>query len=175
MLVFGLVLLAGELGLDILLGGFLAGMIVRAALRGRELEQFESKLTAVGFGFLIPFFFVSSGIDFHLSALGSAEAIGKLFLFLALFLVVRGLPALLLYRSRDGTPRPLRARLLQRHRAAAGRRDHDGRRRPRRDAQRDRRRARRRGDALDADLPVRRHGAAAAAIRPKTGGSLIDA
>jgi Kef-type K+ transport system membrane component KefB len=98
-LVFGLVAVAGQLGLDILLGGFVAGMIVRAALRGRELAVFESKLTAVGFGFLIPFFFVESGITFDLTALGSAEAIGKLLLFLALFLVVRGTPALLLYRK----------------------------------------------------------------------------
>jgi Kef-type K+ transport system membrane component KefB len=98
-LVFGLVLLAGDLGLDVLLGGFVAGMIVRAALRGREITSFESKLTAVGFGFLIPFFFVESGINFDLDALGSAEAIAKLALFLALFLVVRGLPALLLYRQ----------------------------------------------------------------------------
>jgi len=98
-LVFGLVLLASELGLDILLGGFVAGMIVRAALRGRELAQFESKLTAVGFGFLIPFFFVESGIEFNLDALGSADAVGKLLLFLALFLVVRGAPAIVLYRG----------------------------------------------------------------------------
>ena len=98
-LVFGLVGLAAELGLDILLGGFVAGMIVRAALRGRELATFESKLTAVGFGFLIPFFFVDSGINFDLAALGSAEAIAKLALFLVLFLVVRGVPALLLYRG----------------------------------------------------------------------------
>ena len=99
MLVFGLVLLAAELGLELLLGGFVAGMIVRAALRGRELEAFESKLTAVGFGFLIPFFFVESGLNFDLEALGSAEAIAKLFLFFGLFLVVRGVPALLLYRG----------------------------------------------------------------------------
>ena len=98
-LVFGLVLLAAELGLELLLGGFVAGMIVRAALRGRELEAFESKLTAVGFGFLIPFFFVESGLNFDLEALGSAEAIAKLFLFFGLFLVVRGVPALLLYRG----------------------------------------------------------------------------
>jgi Kef-type K+ transport system membrane component KefB len=99
LLIFGLVLLAGELGLDILLGGFVAGMITRAALRGRELTAFESKLNAVGFGFLIPFFFVTSGIDFNLDALGSASALGKLMLFFGLFLVVRGVPALLLYRG----------------------------------------------------------------------------
>ena len=99
-LVFGLVLLAGQLGLDILLGGFVAGMIVRVALKGHELSVFESKLTAVGFGFFIPFFFITSGIEFDLAALGSVEAIAKLMMFFVLFLVVRGTPALLLYRER---------------------------------------------------------------------------
>ena len=99
LLVFGLVLLAGKLGLDVLLGGFVAGMITRAALKGHELAVFESKLTAVGFGFFVPFFFVTSGIAFDLAALGSLGAILKLFLFLALFLVVRGAPAMLLYRG----------------------------------------------------------------------------
>lgn len=98
-LVFGLVALAGELGLDILLGGFVAGMITRLALKGQEVKVFESKLTAVGFGFFVPFFFVTSGIAFDLAALGSAEAIAKLFMFFGLFLVVRGAPALLLYRG----------------------------------------------------------------------------
>ncbi len=101
-LVFGLVLLAGKLGLDILLGGFVAGMIVRAALKGREVSVFESKLTAVGFGFFVPFFFIASGIEFDLAALGSAEAIAKLLMFFGLFLVVRGAPAMLLYRSALG-------------------------------------------------------------------------
>jgi Kef-type K+ transport system membrane component KefB len=98
-LVFGLVFLASKLGLDLLLGGFVAGMIVRLALQGHELQVFESKLTAVGFGFFVPFFFVTSGIQFDLAALGSIGAIGKLVLFFALFLVVRGAPALLLYRG----------------------------------------------------------------------------
>jgi Kef-type K+ transport system membrane component KefB len=98
LLVFGLLALASDLGLDILLGGFVAGMIIRAALRGRELAAFESKLTAVGFGFLIPFFFIESGITFDLDALASTTALMKMFLFLGLFLVVRGVPALMLYR-----------------------------------------------------------------------------
>ncbi len=102
-LIFGLVLLAGKLGLDVLLGGFVAGMIVRLALKGHELQIFESKLTAVGFGFFVPFFFVTSGMNFDVEALGSAEALLKLGLFTVLFLVIRGAPALLLYR---GTLRP---------------------------------------------------------------------
>ncbi|HET7590088.1 MAG TPA: cation:proton antiporter [Solirubrobacterales bacterium] len=99
LLIFGLVLLAGKLGLDILLGGFVAGLIVRLALKGHELSVFESKLTAIGFGFFVPFFFVTSGIAFDLAALGSAAALLKLGLFFVLFMVVRGLPALLLYRG----------------------------------------------------------------------------
>jgi Kef-type K+ transport system membrane component KefB len=98
-LVFGLVFLASKLGLDLLLGGFVAGMIVRLALQGHELQVFESKLTAVGFGFFVPFFFVVSGIEFDLAALGSIGAIAKLVMFFVLFLVVRGTPALLLYRG----------------------------------------------------------------------------
>lgn len=98
-LVFGLVLLAGKLGLDILLGGFVAGLITRMALKGHELHVFESKLTAVGFGFFVPFFFVVSGISFDLAALGSVTAVLKLFMFFGLFLLVRGLPAMLLYRG----------------------------------------------------------------------------
>ena len=98
-LVFGLVLLAGKLGLDVLIGGFVAGMIVRLALKGHELQVFESKLTAVGFGFFVPFFFITSGIEFDLAALGSLEAIAKLAMFFCLFLVVRGAPAMLLYRG----------------------------------------------------------------------------
>ena len=102
-LIFGLVALATELGLDLLLGGFVAGIIVRATLRGREVAIFDSKVTAVGYGLLIPFFFVTSGMQFDLDALlSSADALLDLPLFLALFLVVRGVPALLLYRSELG-------------------------------------------------------------------------
>ena len=99
-LVFALVALATDLGLDLLLGGFAAGIIVRLALRDREVSIFESKLTAIGYGFLIPFFFILSGMKFNLDALtSSASGALKLPLFLALFLVVRGVPALLLYRN----------------------------------------------------------------------------
>jgi Kef-type K+ transport system membrane component KefB len=99
-LVFGLVALAAELGLDLLLGGFVAGIITRVALRGREVGVLESKLTAVGYGLLIPFFFITSGMEFDLSALtSSASGMLKVPLFLALFLLVRGTPALLLYRG----------------------------------------------------------------------------
>jgi Kef-type K+ transport system membrane component KefB len=99
-LIFGLVALAAELGLDLLLGGFMAGLIARQALNGQEVEVLESKLTAVGYGLLIPFFFITSGMNFDIDSLfESTSAVLKLPLFLGLFLLVRGVPAMLLYRK----------------------------------------------------------------------------
>jgi Kef-type K+ transport system membrane component KefB len=99
-LVFSLVLIANDLGLDLLLGGFAAGLITREILRGHEVAVFDSKLTAVAFGFFIPFFFVVSGMGIAINALfESPSGVAKLFIFLGLFLVVRGAPAMLLYRK----------------------------------------------------------------------------
>ncbi len=99
-LVFALAFLAESLGLDLLLGGFVAGVITRLALRGQEVRVLESKLSAVGYGFLIPFFFVVSGINFDLEALlESPRHLLSIPVFLAAFLIVRGVPAALLYRK----------------------------------------------------------------------------
>ena len=99
-LVFALALLANKLGLDLLLGGFAAGLITRQVLQRSEIEAFDSKLNAVAFGFFVPFFFVVSGMRLDVDALfASPSGVGKLVLFFVLFLVVRGMPALLLYRG----------------------------------------------------------------------------
>jgi Kef-type K+ transport system membrane component KefB len=99
-LVFALATLATDLGLDLLLGGFVAGIITRLALSGREVDVLESKLSAVGYGFLIPFFFVVSGVEFELESLVNDPAeLVKVPIFLAAFLVVRGVPAMALYRG----------------------------------------------------------------------------
>jgi Kef-type K+ transport system membrane component KefB len=100
LLVIALVALAYKFGLDLLLGGFMAGLIFRQAVASRDVEGLESKLTAVGYGFLIPFFFVVSGMNFDLDALlGSATALVELPLFTLLFLVIRGGPVMWLYRD----------------------------------------------------------------------------
>jgi Kef-type K+ transport system membrane component KefB len=98
-LVFALALLAFELGLDLLLGGFAAGLITRQVLGRRELPGFDSKLSAVAFGVFVPFFFVVSGMKVDVAALvESGSGVVKMAVFFALFLVVRGTPAVLLYR-----------------------------------------------------------------------------
>ncbi len=99
-LVFALALLASELGLDLLLGGFAAGLITRQMLADTEMPGFDSKLTAVAFGVFVPFFFIASGMKLDVSALvESGSGVLKMFTFLALFLIVRGIPALVLYRG----------------------------------------------------------------------------
>jgi len=99
-LVFALALVASHLGLDLLLGGFAAGLITRQVLATREIPAFDSKLTAVAFGVFIPFFFVVSGMRLDVDALfASPSGVAKLAIFFLLFLVVRGTPALLLYRG----------------------------------------------------------------------------
>jgi Kef-type K+ transport system membrane component KefB len=99
-LVFALALLAYRLGLDLLLGGFAAGMITRQLLKERELPAFDSKLIAIGFGVFVPFFFIVSGMKLDVTVLFSSPGgIEKLALFFVLFLVVRGTPAMLLYRT----------------------------------------------------------------------------
>jgi Kef-type K+ transport system membrane component KefB len=98
-LVFALALLALELGLDLLLGGFAAGIITREVLRTREIPAFDSKLTAIAFGVFVPFFFVVSGMRLDVASLvASVSGVVKMVAFFVLFLVVRGTPALLLYR-----------------------------------------------------------------------------
>ena len=93
-------LAAAELGLDVLLGAFVAGlvyrMVVTAGAHEEEMEQVETKLEALCLGYLIPIFFVVTGINFDLEALiSSPSALAKLPLFLGLLLLVRGVAALL--------------------------------------------------------------------------------
>lgn len=111
MLLLGaLVVLADVLDLDILLGAFAAGSLVGLVSRGPDAEVFRQKLDALGFGFLIPIFFVTSGANLDLHALvASPDALARVPLFLAAFLVVRGAPVLLYRRDLGARERALLA------------------------------------------------------------------
>ena len=96
LLCVALVWAAGEFGLDVLLGAFAAGMVARLFLVGHDQRpEVQHRVEALGFGFFIPLFFVVSGTRFDIDALLHVGAMAKVPLFLALFLVVRGAPALL--------------------------------------------------------------------------------
>src|SRR4051812_21479124 len=111
----GFAALAHELGLEVILGTFIAGAIVSLVDRDQVMTHpdFRRKLEAVGFGFFIPVFFVTSGVRFDLGALTeSASNLLMVPIFLAALLAARGLPALL-YLRRLGARRTAIAGLLQ--------------------------------------------------------------
>ena len=85
----------------------MAGVVLRRWAPG-NVEALDHKLDAVGYGFFIPIFFVSSGMGLDLRSI--VEAPGRLFLFFLLLLVVRGLPTLLVYRT--ALPRARRFELV---------------------------------------------------------------
>ncbi|WP_424464135.1 cation:proton antiporter [Pseudoclavibacter helvolus] len=92
-----LVALSAMLDLDILLGAFAAGVMWQIIMRSApeaDREQVESKIEAIAFGFLVPLFFIYTGVTFNLDALlGSVQALILLPVFLGLLLIIRGLPA----------------------------------------------------------------------------------
>ena len=103
LLIAAMVLLASHLGLDILLGAFAAGTVVRVGVSHLDDEVhlgiFLGKLEAIGFGFVVPIFFVVSGINLDLGAFRRHPvALVSIPLFFLLMLVIRGLPVLLVYR-----------------------------------------------------------------------------
>ena len=103
LLVIFLAWFAGHLGLDVLLGAFTAGLVARLFLSGQDEETQEAtmaKLEGVGFGFLVPIFFVVSGIRFDLDALLSDPAALVLIpVALLLFLLIRGVPTYVALRG----------------------------------------------------------------------------
>lgn len=91
----GLMALSAVLDLDMVLGAFAAGIIVRALAPG-NFTMIEGELRTLGFSFLIPLFFVTSGMAISLSAVAAHP-----FLLVSLvgaILLVRGVPIVALER-----------------------------------------------------------------------------
>jgi Kef-type K+ transport system membrane component KefB len=103
LLLLVLLVVTTDLGLDAILGAFMAGALVASLTdseRDADFGHFRRKLEGVGFGFFIPVFFVSTGIAFPVEELFSnASTALRIPMFLVLLLVVRGVPALLLRKD----------------------------------------------------------------------------
>lgn len=95
-----LVGVAVVLGIDYLLGAFVAGMLARLALRDGDPEDqvvVEAKLESLAFGFFVPVFFIMSGVTFPLNQLlTDTRALVLVPVFTIIMLLVRGVPAFLL-------------------------------------------------------------------------------
>ena len=96
LLLLGLLVLAGEFGIDVVLGAFLAGAVLRR-WAPVEVRSLEGKLDAVGYGFFIPVFFVTAGMNVDVNSI--VESPLRLLVFFALLLAVRGLPVLVVFRK----------------------------------------------------------------------------
>jgi Kef-type K+ transport system membrane component KefB len=109
------VVLAERLGLEAILGAFLAGAIIKLVDRDEAMThpEFRQKLAAVGYGVFVPFFFVSTGVKFDLDTLfANATNLARVPIILAALLIARGLPVLV-YRSLTTRKQALAAALLQ--------------------------------------------------------------
>jgi Kef-type K+ transport system membrane component KefB len=113
-LLVGFVALAEAAGLELILGAFLAGAVLSAVDRDTMTHpNFRVKLDAVGYGFLVPVFFVASGLRFDLDALmDEPSALARVPLLLAALALARGAPAFL-YRRTLGSEAATVAALLQ--------------------------------------------------------------
>jgi Kef-type K+ transport system membrane component KefB len=114
-LLVGFAAVAEQLGLEVILGTFIAGAVIALVDRDEAMTHpdFRPKLEAVGFGIFIPAFFVTSGVRFDLNALtASATNVLMVPVFLAALLAARGLPALVYRRAIDAR-RTVVAGLLQ--------------------------------------------------------------
>ena len=95
------VALSTDLGFEAVLGAFVAGALLRLTDPDERLThaRLRSKLDAIGYGFLIPAFFVTTGPQLDVDALfNEPGALVLVPILLVAFLVVRGVPALL-YRG----------------------------------------------------------------------------
>lgn len=96
LLLIALVAAASLFNLDIVLGAFAAGFILRYIVPEND-HLLESKLTAIGYGFLIPLFFVVSGAKINVLSVASQPII--LVVFIALLVIVRAIPIFLAMRT----------------------------------------------------------------------------
>ncbi len=95
-LLVAFVALAERFGLESILGAFMAGAVVSLLDRDSTSHpNFRIKLEAIGFGFLVPVFFIASGVRLDLRGLvDQPSALLRVPLFLLALLAVRGVPAL---------------------------------------------------------------------------------
>jgi Kef-type K+ transport system membrane component KefB len=98
LLVAGVALAAAGLGFEAILGAFMAGVLVRTLDPEPEVSnpRYPIKLEAVGFGLLIPVFFVTSGMTLDITGLiEHPSALAGVPLLLAALLLARGVPFLI--------------------------------------------------------------------------------
>jgi Kef-type K+ transport system membrane component KefB len=96
LLLVALLAVAEGFGLDVVLGAFVAGIIIKQLAPANEQGVLQTKVEGIAFGLFIPIFFIVSGARLDISSI--IENPSLLLIFLALLLLVRGVPQFFLYR-----------------------------------------------------------------------------
>lgn len=96
LLLVGLLATAEVLGLDVVLGAFVAGIILKTLTDEEAGSILETKIIGIAFGMFIPIFFVVSGAKLDVDSIVQNPSL--LLIFFALLLVVRGVPQFFIYR-----------------------------------------------------------------------------
>jgi len=99
-MVLGFAGLAGTLGVEPVLGAFLAGIGVATVFRRRG--ELDHTLDGLAYGFLIPIFFIGVGLTFDLDAFGSLDALGFVAILALAAFAVKVVPSLLVLGPRHG-------------------------------------------------------------------------
>jgi Kef-type K+ transport system membrane component KefB len=107
--------IAHAFGVDALLGAFVGGVVLNIADSDDRptRERYEGKLRAIGYGFLVPVFFIVTGVQFDVRSLfASSASLALMPAIVVGILIVRGGPALL-YQRKLGARPAVAAGLLQ--------------------------------------------------------------
>jgi Kef-type K+ transport system membrane component KefB len=96
LLVVMMLAMAGRFGLDVVLGAFVAGVIVRRFAPPSDESALQVRIEAIGFGFLIPLFFVVSGATLDVRSI--VENPSAMIRFFVYILIARGVTTYVLYR-----------------------------------------------------------------------------
>lgn len=108
LLLVAMLALAASFGLDIILGAFIAGVLVHRLLPP-DREMTLARIDGLAFGFLVPVFFVTSGMGIDIGVV--AEHWASVLVFFVMIVLVRGLPVLAAFRDLD-RPHPAQVALF---------------------------------------------------------------
>ena len=96
LLLVALLALAEGFDLDVVLGAFIAGIVIRQLIPAHQEGVLQTKVEGIAFGVFIPIFFIVSGARLDIESILANPS--PLLIFFILLLVVRGVPQFFLYR-----------------------------------------------------------------------------
>ena len=101
-------------GFEAILGTFLAGIVFAVVIHGDRYERrLRAGVEAIGFGFFVPVFFITSGLHFDVGGMADPSELSRVALFVGILVMIHIVPALALYLRELGARTALAVGLLQ--------------------------------------------------------------